>query len=325
MHTPGTDGINRYDKFLGAIATRAGIVSVLGLLIGVCLVVGLFVQSSVKALELDHAVLQNVQVRNGFVAMSDISRLVFAGQATLQANEITPELKAGFVEAADVLYVRVDNFRMVMQRSTQFESSVPAIEALDQIVEIADTAIANGFSDPTILVQELLIASDEARRMLVQFLDEARRQNDRVLALQLRAVNKQQVVVFVSLAGLALFGTLALLFLRREVLGRLAREHAEKRVNFLAFFDPLTELPNRVQFQDRLRAILDIGKPVSVLFIDLDDFKMINDTYGHATGDTVLHHVGTILAAHASKNDGFAARLAGDEFAMLVQVTIFLV
>ena len=109
-----------------------------------------------------------------------------------------------------------------------------------------------------------------------------------------------------------------MLLLRREVLGRHARDKAEKRVAYLAYFDPLTELPNRTQFQERLQAWLNDRLAFSLLFVDLDDFKSINDTYGHAAGDAVLRRVASMLSHHATRMNGFAARLGGDEFALVV-------
>ena len=60
------------------------------------------------------------------------------------------------------------------------------------------------------------------------------------------------------------------------------------------------------------------GRPLALLNVDLDDFKLINDTYGHAAGDAVLCHVGSRLMSFARDLDGFAARLGGDEFALVV-------
>lgn len=89
-----------------------------------------------------------------------------------------------------------------------------------------------------------------------------------------------------------------------------------------ANFDHLTGLPNRLLFQDRLRASLARarrqGGKLAVLFIDLDRFKQINDTYGHQAGDTVLQAVSRRMAARVREDDTLA-RIAGDEFMALLQ------
>ena len=85
--------------------------------------------------------------------------------------------------------------------------------------------------------------------------------------------------------------------------------------------DPLTGLGNRVSLLTRLDAALErrsrTGTDVVVLYVDLDDFKLINDTHGHAAGDQVLAEVGRRLAALAGPGD-VVARLGGDEFALLL-------
>jgi diguanylate cyclase (GGDEF)-like protein len=87
-------------------------------------------------------------------------------------------------------------------------------------------------------------------------------------------------------------------------------------------YDPLTDLPNRVHFHAAVDAALiraaDDGTRCAVLFIDLDDFKHVNDTLGHAVGDRVLVAVGQRLRSCIRPGD-LAARLGGDEFAVLLE------
>ncbi|WP_248294143.1 EAL domain-containing protein [Actinoplanes sp. TBRC 11911] len=100
------------------------------------------------------------------------------------------------------------------------------------------------------------------------------------------------------------------------------RRRLERELTHQAFHDAMTGLPNRVLFHDRLRHALARaardGSIVGVLFIDLDDFKIVNDTYGHAAGDQLLISVAHRLAG-ALRADDTAARLGGDEFAALVE------
>jgi len=89
-----------------------------------------------------------------------------------------------------------------------------------------------------------------------------------------------------------------------------------------AFHDALTELPNRILFADRAGHALALarrtGTVTAVLFIDLDDFKDVNDTLGHAIGDELLTAFAHRLAATARESD-VAARIGGDEFAVLLE------
>lgn len=83
--------------------------------------------------------------------------------------------------------------------------------------------------------------------------------------------------------------------------------------------DPLTGLWTRVPFEERAQRMVDQGW-MSMLFIDLDDFKAINDAYGHAAGDAVLREAGARVDRWMHTNGpGVAARLGGDEFAVAVR------
>jgi diguanylate cyclase (GGDEF)-like protein/PAS domain S-box-containing protein len=101
-----------------------------------------------------------------------------------------------------------------------------------------------------------------------------------------------------------------------------AKKEAEDRINSLAFFDPLTELPNRRLLLDRLKhAIASSAREENysaLLFIDLDNFKTLNDTLGHDTGDLLLQHTARRLASCIREGDT-VARLGGDEFVLLLE------
>jgi diguanylate cyclase (GGDEF)-like protein len=98
------------------------------------------------------------------------------------------------------------------------------------------------------------------------------------------------------------------------------RRTAEEKARYLAGHDPLTKLANRMLFNEELeRAISQSrrsGKYGALLFFDLDRFKQVNDSLGHATGDALLIHMANILQERVRKTDT-AARLGGDEFAVI--------
>jgi diguanylate cyclase (GGDEF)-like protein len=100
------------------------------------------------------------------------------------------------------------------------------------------------------------------------------------------------------------------------------RKASEQRIHRLAYYDALTQLPNRTLFQDRLHNALQHGERhqewVVLLFLDLDRFKPINDSLGHAAGDRMLKEVAVRLAACVDGDDT-VARMGGDEFTLLLQ------
>jgi diguanylate cyclase (GGDEF)-like protein/PAS domain S-box-containing protein len=100
------------------------------------------------------------------------------------------------------------------------------------------------------------------------------------------------------------------------------RNAMEDQLHHQAFHDPLTGLPNRALFMDRLEHAVTLanrrGSKVAVLFIDLDNFKVINDSLGHNAGDQLLIAVAERLKA-CLRSEDTAARLGGDEFTILVE------
>ena len=100
------------------------------------------------------------------------------------------------------------------------------------------------------------------------------------------------------------------------------RKAVEERLEHQAFHDPLTDLPNRALFADRLHHAFEhrarTGLDPAVLFLDLDDFKSVNDRFGHDAGDELLVEVARRLKGAVRTGDSLA-RLGGDEFAVLIE------
>lgn len=99
------------------------------------------------------------------------------------------------------------------------------------------------------------------------------------------------------------------------------RKHVEEQIEYQAYHDALTGLPNRRLFRDRLTVALAharrMKQPLAVMFLDLDRFKVVNDTLGHSTGDELLKAVGLRLQASLREEDSIS-RMGGDEFTVLL-------
>ena len=132
-------------------------------------------------------------------------------------------------------------------------------------------------------------------------------------------VDRSEVDVEVNSSQFRHNGHSATLFIMRDIT---ERKKTEEQMAYLAHYDSLTGLPNRMLFHQRLEHALTVaerpGRSVEVLFLDLDRFKVINDTLGHATGDMVLKEAAQRLQGSLRESDT-VGRLGGDEFVVLVE------
>ncbi|NDY96250.1 EAL domain-containing protein, partial [Wenzhouxiangella limi] len=100
------------------------------------------------------------------------------------------------------------------------------------------------------------------------------------------------------------------------------RKRADAKIHRLAYYDALTDLPNRLLLQDRLRHAMAVGRRSrslgALVFLDIDDFKILNDTQGHDAGDRLLIEIADRIGAVARESDTIA-RLGGDEFVVMLE------
>jgi diguanylate cyclase (GGDEF)-like protein len=140
-----------------------------------------------------------------------------------------------------------------------------------------------------------------------------------VLYAPLRKSIYLQIAAFVILATSSILGLLFIQKRRREL--SIERKTVKAKIRNLAFFDQLTGLPNRTLLLDRLHQVVAIsnrsGNYGALLFIDLDNFKTLNDTLGHDVGDLLLKQVAQRLATSVRELDT-VARLGGDEFVIVL-------
>lgn len=114
-----------------------------------------------------------------------------------------------------------------------------------------------------------------------------------------------------------------LLFVSKHIQNAIERIKSKSDLNFLALHDPLTKLPNRILFSDRVdQAVVKCTRvpfsQVNILFVDLDRFKQVNDTHGHSVGDALLIKVAEVISSQVRLSDTLC-RLGGDEFAILLE------
>ncbi len=185
----------------------------------------------------------------------------------------------------------------------------------------------------TILYQEAVPTQDYALGLMESYITLQNQANRQELARTREGVERARLMMF----SLILLGTLVgmaiavwvIRHLKAEISRRNAIEtHLEQRVeertrqlHHIATHDPLTGLPNRMLFSETLALAITVarseGRLLALLFMDLDGFKAVNDTFGHEAGDQVLITVAKRLQSQVRGQD-MVARLGGDEFVMLV-------
>lgn len=137
---------------------------------------------------------------------------------------------------------------------------------------------------------------------------------------EFKGVRKDGTVLYIeaSITHMTYDGELVVLTLLRDVT---ERKEAEETIRQLAYYDALTGLPNRILLYDRLTIALAqaqrTGRKLAVMMLDLDKFKEVNDTLGHAAGDILLKAVADRLTGALRKHDT-VSRLGGDEFIIVI-------
>jgi diguanylate cyclase (GGDEF)-like protein/PAS domain S-box-containing protein len=141
--------------------------------------------------------------------------------------------------------------------------------------------------------------------------------------LQHRDITKSGAVLWEEVNGVPFYNENGVVIgLRGAGLSITGRKQAEAEIKNLAFYDSLTQLPNRRLLLDRLKQALASsarsGLEGALLFIDLDNFKTLNDTHGHDTGDLLLQQVAKRLESSVREGDT-VSRLGGDEFVVMLE------
>ena len=166
-----------------------------------------------------------------------------------------------------------------------------------------------------------IVSSDNVRRIkdIVQEMDDNDKDIEKnYFECQLVLANGDVIDAEVSLMKILYEGRGAKLVVGRDIT---ERKKAQQLIHNMAYYDSVTSLPNRNMFKEHLNNSLTTNgknQELAVLFLDLDRFKVINDTKGHSTGDLLLKDVADRLR-NAVKSDGLVSRQGGDEFLILLE------
>jgi diguanylate cyclase (GGDEF)-like protein/PAS domain S-box-containing protein len=188
----------------------------------------------------------------------------------------------------------------------------------DGVIKVANFAACRllGFSEEELVGKGLASVLDDSER---EAFDLQQASNDTREAL---VRNRQGQTIPVSLTGSPIASDdpqfQGVIFVARNITDR---KRAERRIRYLARYDALTKIPNRMQFQHLLQQAIARGAKsntaVALLYLDMDGFKEVNDTFGHSAGDRALEVLSERLTRIVPK-EAVVGRLAGDEFAVFI-------
>jgi diguanylate cyclase (GGDEF)-like protein/PAS domain S-box-containing protein len=188
----------------------------------------------------------------------------------------------------------------------------------DGVIKVANSTACKllGFSEEELLGRSIIAVLEESERADFDLLQAAQETRETVV----RTRSGQTIPV--SITGSRIDSDdpqfQGNIFVARNITDR---KRAERRIRYLARYDALTKIPNRMQFhhvlQQTIARALRSGQVVAVLYLDMDRFKEVNDTFGHGAGDRVLEVLAERLTRAVPK-ETVVGRLAGDEFALFV-------
>lgn len=263
--------------------------------------------------------IQTKVFRDTVAAFRDLWHLEHAMDRIIEAGFATDEDIFRFNQRIDFLYVRTEQLSLGLDLD---QSSAVRIEdvvrGLTKVIEASDVAVENNFEDAVDFFYETRPILTQVSRDTMELFDRQYVDQSKAISAQISIIQK---LTFSAIALLCLFGSflagISFLF-QRQLQLQSERKEAEEKATFLAFYDGLTGLPNRVKFKSFAEKLLSENSEPIVFLFDLDDFKLVNDIHGHSAGDAVLLHCAEKIRDWAQEHGGVPARLGGDEFAAIL-------
>jgi diguanylate cyclase (GGDEF)-like protein len=244
--------------------------------------------------------------------------------ARLEMNKSNPDIqkvRQGFIQGGnnvdDIdgmfdLYRRFERVSFMRQAIQAWESADHYIIRLDEVarsLQRENESPSPRQQDIQAILDEVSLINEELTPIENEFV-EALSEASRTAYLWLKAI------LFAATPGLLILGTVLSLRILQQ------RKREDDRVRHIAFHDDLTLLPNRLMLAQRVDQALSRHRRASmrlaILYINLDRFKVINDSLGHEAGDVLLRQVADRLRAHSREGDT-VARVGGDEFVVLIE------
>lgn len=226
-----------------------------------------------------------------------------------------------FIKFTDMTEMREMKF-MVGKYEFLFENARDVILFIDmegKILKANNTAVEiYGYSKSELLEMKIFDLRYDKNPFVFNQMDVAN-ETGILFESEHRTKYNQKIPVEISSIGTDINGERILLSIIRDIT---SRKKDREKIKKLAYYDTLTKLPNRRFFIEELNKIIEYNKELktkfSIMFLDIDKFKFVNDTYGHNIGDILLCNIARRVE-NVIRKDDIVARLGGDEFVILNQ------
>ena len=303
------------------LLTRERISRVLVILVailatGVC---ASWVYRQYEDVRVQSADIQTRVFRDTVAIFRDLWHLEHVLARVIDAGVATDEDIFEFGQRIDFLYVLTEELSQEVRQNIRASIRVDdVVQGLTDVIEEGDMAIAHQLDDPVTFFRQTRPKLNDVSRDVMDLFDRQYVQQSKAISAQISIIQK---LTLSAMALLCLFGSVAAgatFLLQRQLQTQAKRKEAEDKASFLAFYDALTGLPNRVKFKSFAEKLLAKNDDPIVFLFDLDDFKLVNDLHGHSAGDAVLLHCASKIKEWAEELDGVPARLGGDEFAAIL-------
>jgi diguanylate cyclase (GGDEF)-like protein/PAS domain S-box-containing protein len=253
--------------------------------------------------------------------------LLHERNSLLNRERDAAERERGARQATQVALEALQQSELRYQTLVEHLPAIVYIDAIDEVstgqyispgINILGYSAEEWLADPNSWVQQL--HPEDRERALAEL--HAGQTGDRPFASEYRMIARDGRELWIRDEAVVVRRPGEPAFLHGVMVDVTERKRLEEQLVHQAFHDPLTGLANRALFRDRVEHALQLrardGHPVAVIFLDLDEFKTINDSLGHGAGDDVLRSVADRLRGCLRGTDT-VARLGGDEFAVLLE------
>jgi diguanylate cyclase (GGDEF)-like protein len=254
--------------------------------------------------ELDSGIRENIEAITG-CKIKSIS--ILENSASVSKDGIITTLDKTYSPSGDSIFIKLaipNKYRI--QDSIEMDFELPRTLYVSSINKVSDFGILNTVLFVIITLVVVIILTNIITKPFNHLLQE-------VISVD---TTKDKY------AKLAEVGNKEFIHIRKSINSLLTKiENNQERITNMALYDQLTGIPNRTLFNDLLRRDISLssrnGKIIGVVFIDLDDFKSVNDTLGHEMGDELIRQISDRLTSSIRKHDT-VARFGGDEFLLIL-------